>query len=108
MLKFDFRRFYFWFLYVQIISFVERKANSPIEQQKCKSHEKRDQFLVSKVDFKFQISQQNEKLTHWNSFLKLGSFFKNVSIIIFLEFQRALMPSIFFLWNSLFPFFNKN
>ena len=37
--------------------FFKRKANSTIEQQKCKGHEKRDQLLVSKVEFNFQISQ---------------------------------------------------
>ena len=34
--------------------------------------EKRDRLLVSKVEFHFQISQQNENITFWSSFLKLS------------------------------------
>ena len=30
---------------------VKRKANSTIEQRKCKGHEKRDRFLICKMDF---------------------------------------------------------
>ena len=30
---------------------IERKSNSSIEQRKCKSDEKRDQFLISKLNF---------------------------------------------------------
>ena len=39
---------------------VERKANSTIEQQKCKGHEKRDRLLISKIEIIYQISQRNE------------------------------------------------
>ena len=38
------------------------KANSTIEQQKCKDHKKHDRLIVSKVEFKYQISQQNYAL----------------------------------------------
>ena len=37
----------------QFIFFVERKANSTIEQQKVKGHEKPDGLLVSKMVFSF-------------------------------------------------------
>ena len=37
-------------------------ANSNIEEQKCKCHEKRDRLLVSKVEFNLQISQRNIRL----------------------------------------------
>ena len=48
---------------VQFISFVKRNANFTIEQQKFKGHEKCNRYLVSKVEFNFQISQRNENLT---------------------------------------------
>ena len=37
--------------------FLQRKANSAIEQQKRKGHEKRDHLLVAKVEFNLHISQ---------------------------------------------------
>ena len=43
------------FFLVKFISFVKRKANSTIDEQKCKGHEKRDQLLVSKVFFFFRF-----------------------------------------------------
>ena len=46
------------FFLVQFTSFVERNANSTIEQQKCKVHEKRDRILNSKMEFNYQISQK--------------------------------------------------
>ena len=48
--------------------FVKRKANSTIEQQKCKGHEKRDQILVLKMD----LRSSGTKLPYYCSFLKLG------------------------------------
>ena len=50
-----------FFIQVQFISFVKRKANSTIEQQKCKGHEKRGRLLVSKVDLNYQISERSKK-----------------------------------------------
>ena len=41
---------------VQFIFFVKRKADSTIEQQKCKCHKKRDRFLVSKWNLYFRFS----------------------------------------------------
>ena len=45
---------------VQCNSIVKRKANSTIEQQKCKGREKRDRLLISKMEIKYQISQRNK------------------------------------------------
>ena len=56
----------FIFFQVLFISFVERKASSTIEQQKC------DRLLISKVDSNFQFSQMIIKYAFWSSFLKLG------------------------------------
>ena len=36
-------------------------AKSNIEQLKCKDHKKRDPFLVSKMEFNFQVFQQKKK-----------------------------------------------
>ena len=47
---------------VQLISFIKRKANSTIEQPKCKGHEKHDTLLVSKWDLNYQIFQLNTKV----------------------------------------------
>ena len=40
---------------VQLISFVERKANSTMEHQKCKGHETRNRLLVSKMEFNYRF-----------------------------------------------------
>ena len=53
--------------------FVERKANSAIdertiEQGKRKGHEKRDQFLVPKVEFNYRIAQRNINFIYWSCF----------------------------------------
>ena len=37
------------------ISFVKRKANSTIEQRKCKGHKKSDPLLTSKMEFNYRI-----------------------------------------------------
>ena len=42
--------------------FLQRKANSTIEHQKCKGQEKRDRFLFSKVIFNYHISQRKKTL----------------------------------------------
>ena len=47
---------------VQFMSLDRWKANSTFEQHKCKGHKKRDQILISKVSFVFQISQRNKTL----------------------------------------------
>ena len=39
-----------FFFQIQSISIVKKKANSIIEQQKSKSHEKRDRLLISQTD----------------------------------------------------------
>ena len=44
------------FFRVQCISIVVKKANSTIEQQKCKGHEKRDRLPISKMEINYQIS----------------------------------------------------
>ena len=49
-------------------SVVKRKANSTIEQSKCRSHEKRNQILVSKMVFSFEFSQRNKKFTYRHIF----------------------------------------
>ena len=36
---------------VQFVSFAKRKATSTIEEQKLKSHEKRDRLLTSNMEF---------------------------------------------------------
>ena len=48
-----------------------------MEQQLCKRHNKRDRFLVSKVDYDFQIYQRDKNITYWSIFRKLGYFFQN-------------------------------
>ena len=48
----------------QFIYFVKRKANSTIEQQKGKGHEKRDPLLISKREFGYQIFQRNKSITY--------------------------------------------
>ena len=45
-------------------SFVKRKANSTIERQKCKGHEKPDRLLISLMEFNYQISQRNKNFTY--------------------------------------------
>ena len=52
--KFTFSRIDFWFLFKCLISFVIRKVNSTIEQQKP------DRLLFSKLEFSYQITQRNE------------------------------------------------
>ena len=49
---------------VQPISIVKRKANSIIEQKKCKRQEKRDRLLISKMEINYQISQRNKNFAH--------------------------------------------
>ena len=49
---------------IDSISIIKRKANSNIEQQKCKGHEKRDRLIISKMDFRNQISQRNKSFTY--------------------------------------------
>ena len=46
----------------QCISIVKRKANSTIEQQKCKGREKRDRPLISKIEINYQDSSEKEVL----------------------------------------------
>ena len=53
----------FYFFSSSVIFFVERKADSTIEQLQCKGHEKRDRLLVWKGQFNFQISQRIENLS---------------------------------------------
>ena len=53
---FFFRCLIFDFFQGRLISFIKRKANSIIQQQKFEVHEKHDRVLISKVDFVFQIS----------------------------------------------------
>ena len=61
---------------VQFFFFVERKANSTIELEKCKIQEKREMLLVSKAEFNYQIFQRNENLlidpvfSNWVNFIK--------------------------------------
>ena len=45
------------FLLNSVNSIVERKANSTIERQQCKGHEKRDRLLKSKLEINYQIFQ---------------------------------------------------
>ena len=52
------------FFLIQCISIVKRKANSTIEQQNCKGREKRDRLLISKMEMKCQVSQQNKSFTY--------------------------------------------
>ena len=42
-------------LKLRFISFVKRKANSTIEQKRCKCHEKRDRLLVLKMEFNLRF-----------------------------------------------------
>ena len=49
---------------VQCISFVKKKANSIIDQPKCKCHEKRDRLLISKIEINYKISRRNKNLTY--------------------------------------------
>ena len=49
-------------IFSYFFSNVKKKANSTIEQQKCKSHEKRDRLLISKMEINYQISQRNKSL----------------------------------------------
>ena len=67
-LKFNFRSSTFDFFLSYIHFFLKRKANSPIEQQKCKVTKKRDQILVSKVEFNFQICSRTKKIIYRSSF----------------------------------------
>ena len=57
----------YFFFQVQSISFVKMKANSAIEQQNCKGHEKRDRLLISKMEFNYQISHRNKSFTYRSS-----------------------------------------
>ena len=54
-----------------------KSRENSIEQQNRKGHEKRDQFLVSKMDFNVQISQRNKNIlpidpffSNWVTFIK--------------------------------------
>ena len=62
----------------------------------CKGHEKRDRLLVSKVEFKFQMSQRNKKLSIDPVFSNWVEFIVKVPTSLLLEIQRALRASIFF------------
>ena len=96
---FNFNCFDFWFL------FVQSKANSAIEQQKCKNHVKCDRFLVSKVVLNFQISHRNRNFTYWSCFLKCGLLYqKKVSRKLFLKFK--ILRSFCF-WMSVCFFSRK-
>ena len=57
---------------VHFFSFVKRKANYIIEQQKCKRHKKRNRPLVSIMEFNFQISQRNKKIYLLIQFSQIG------------------------------------
>ena len=66
--KFFHAKFRFFFcgltnFQVRFISFVKRKANSTIEQQKCKGHGKRDRLLISKFKLIFQILLRMKSFT---------------------------------------------
>ena len=54
--------------------YFKRKANSTIEQQNCKGHEKRDRLLILKEEINFQISQLNKSFdpvfSYWVNFIK--------------------------------------
>ena len=54
------------------VHFHKRKANSTIQKQKCKGHEKRDRHLISKMEINYQISQRNKSFAYSSSFLTLG------------------------------------
>ena len=72
---------------VQLNSFVKKKANSSIEQRNCKSYEKREWILISKMEINYQISQRNSFISS-SSFFKLKSFDqKIVSHNLFLKFK---------------------
>ena len=45
-------------------SLVKKKANSTIQQQKCKDHKKRVRLLILKIEKNYQISQRNKKFTN--------------------------------------------
>ena len=65
-------------------------TNSTIEKQKCKYREV-DQFLDSKVDFDFQISQRNIKNDLFIHFFQIGLVLsKNCLPLVVLEIQTAL------------------
>ena len=68
-------------LQFQCISIVKRKANSTIEGQKCKGHEKPDRLLIFKLEIKYQISQRNKFLPIDTVFSNWFDFNKKVSII---------------------------
>ena len=55
---------------------LKEKSNYSIEQRKCKSDEKRDQFLISKLNFIYEISRRNKMFSFWSSFLKLCHFYE--------------------------------
>ena len=55
-------------------------ANSTIEEEKCKGHEKRDRLLNSKLELNYQISQRSENFIYRSSFLKLYSPYQQSTI----------------------------
>ena len=70
--------FAFWLLCsfeVHFISFVERKANYTIDQQKSEGYEKRDRFLFSKMEFNFKITRRNKSFL-FIQFSQIGFVFK--------------------------------
>ena len=40
---------------VYFVSLVKKKASRVIEQQKCRSHEKRDPFVLQKIDLNYRF-----------------------------------------------------
>ena len=81
---------------VQCISIVKRKTNSPIEQQKCKGHEKRDRLLISKMEINHQISQRNKSCL-LIQFSQIGLVFTKYRISMILHFISALIQlNLFF------------
>ena len=81
---------------LHLLCWKEGKLHYPSE--KIDSHDKRDRFPISKMEFNYQISQLNEEFlpvfSNWVNFIKKCQ--------VNLEIQRVLRPSICFLGNLRF------
>ena len=96
-LRFTLSRFEFWFLFMFILFPLLKGRQTPLSSSKnvVKVTKNLDRVHVSKKKFNFQISQRNQELSYWSSFLKLGFSNQKESLVNFSKIQSNLDWSIF-------------
>ena len=72
--------------FVKFTSFPLLKGRqTPLLNSKCNDYEKSERFLVSKVEFHFQVSQWNKKVTRKVSFInstRNSKSFKGINLLL--------------------------